>query len=108
MHDRKMLKWLPFNSVINSKKLIKDIERQKSRITKPTLSEEQINNLESKILESYFNKIPIEFTLYQSGFLTKVSGTVIKIEKSKQEIILNNYKILHFCEIIQIKYTSFS
>lgn len=108
MHDRKMMKWLPFNSVINSKILIKDIEKQKSKINKPILSEEQINTLETTILESYYTQIPLEFIIYQNGFLTKTTGTVIKIIQSNKKIILNNYKIIAFCEIIKINYTSLS
>ena len=32
MQDRGMIKWMPFNSVINSKYLVSEIEKEKSKI----------------------------------------------------------------------------
>ena len=50
MSDRGIIKWAPFSSVINGNILLKEIHEEKSRIIKPTLSEEQIQELEDKIL----------------------------------------------------------
>lgn len=104
MHDRGMIKWAPFNSVVNSKYLIKEIENDKAKIYKPSLSDEQMEYLESKIFESYFNVIPIEITIYQKGYLKMIKGTVTKILKAQQKIFLDNEKDIHFCEIVKIKY----
>ena len=104
MHDRGMIKWAPFNSVLNSKYLIKEIENDKAKIYKPSLSDEQMEYLENKIFESYFNVIPIEITIYQKGYLKIIKGTVTKILKAQQKIVLDNGKDIHFCEIVKIKY----
>ena len=54
MNDRGIIKWAPFSSVINGNILLKEIHEEKSRIIKPTLSEEQIQELEDKILKNIF------------------------------------------------------
>lgn len=102
MHDRKMMKWMPFNSVIDSKYIIKSIEKEKSKINKPTLSEEQINNYEKIIIESMNNKICLEFTIYEGGFIKKIKGTIIKITPTNKKIYLNNNKYLYFSSIINV------
>ena len=45
MPNRNAIKWAPFNSVINGNYIMNTIVKEKSRIIKPTLSEEQINEL---------------------------------------------------------------
>ena len=37
--DRKMIKWEPFNSVISSSKMIKDVLKEKEKIKKPICTE---------------------------------------------------------------------
>ena len=39
MHDRGMIKWMPFNSVVSSKEIINSILKDKSKISMPILSE---------------------------------------------------------------------
>ena len=103
MPDRGIIKWAPFNSVINSEYLVKEIEHEKSKIIKPTLSEEQIYELEKIITESMINKINLEFKIYNSGYTYNIKGIVTKIDPSKQKIFLNTHKYLYFCEIIALK-----
>lgn len=105
MHDRKMIKWLPFNSVINSKILIKDIEYGKGKTAKPILSEEQIEKLESLIFEAFINHIEITITIYKGGYYDNLKGIITKIDKVNKKIMLNSKQNIYFCEIIKILYS---
>ena len=51
MPNRNAIKWAPFNSVINGNYIMNMIVKEKSRIVKPDLSEEQINEFEKLIRE---------------------------------------------------------
>ena len=53
MIDRGMIKWEPFNSVIPSSKVIKDVMKEKNKIKKPILSEDQLKIIEQKLIESF-------------------------------------------------------
>ena len=97
-----MIKWMPFNSVVNSKLLVSSIEKEKNKIAKPILSEEQIQNIEDLILESMINKIPLTFEIYKEGFIKELKATVTNIDSVKQKIFLNNSHYLYFREIINI------
>lgn len=102
MHDRGMIKWLPFNSIINGELVVNSIEKEKSKIVKPTLSEEQIQNIENAILESMINEIPLTFKIYKGGFINEISGMVVNIDSVKQKIYLDNHKYLYFREIVNV------
>lgn len=99
MHDRGMIKWAPFSSVINSKYLIKEIEKEKTKINKPILSDDEILNIEKLIKESFYNRIPIYLKIYQNGYIKEIKGTILKIDSPNNRIILNNNLTIHFCEI---------
>ena len=100
MHDRGMIKWMPFNSVVNTKYIVNSIEKEKRKISKPILSDEQIAEIENNILESFINKVPISFKIYQAGYIYEFIDTVTNIDSSKKIIVLANHKKIYFREII--------
>lgn len=100
MRDRGMIKWMPFNSVVNTKYIVNSIEKEKRKISKPILSEEQIAEIENNILESFINKVPLSFKIYQGGYIFEFIDIVTNIDSAKKIIILNNHKKIYFREII--------
>ena len=102
MHDRGMIKWAPFASVINGNEVLREIEEEKTRIEKPILSEEQIENLEFDLIESYNNSNVVEVTFYKQYHIYKIKGIITKLDTATKKVIINNNKILLFSNIIGI------
>lgn len=102
INDRKMVKWQPFDSLTNTKKLTKDILKEKDRIPMPTLSNDQENELEANILEAYYNAEEIIITYYHNGYIYKKETTIKFIDKNKKQVILNDKSILYFKQILKI------
>lgn len=102
MHDRGIIKWAPFASVINGNVLLKEIKEEKSKIIKPTLSEDQIETLEELIMETYNGHIPVEVYFYSKEHIYKINGFITKINATSKEITINNKKRLIFQNIIRI------
>lgn len=100
--DRGMIKWQPFNSVINNKTLINSILKEKEKIRKPELSDEEIELLEDKIIVSYYTHSNLLITYYQDGYLLKTISKIIKIDQIYKKVYLDNHKILLFKQIIDI------
>lgn len=50
MNDRGMIKWRPFNSVVPSKELL----RKDVQIDKPSLSSDEVSDLEEKVKNSFY------------------------------------------------------
>ncbi len=102
MHDRNNIKWAPFNSVINGQDVIKEINEEKSRINKPILSEDQLEELENIILEVLSNQSTIELIFYRNNHFYKVTGKITSVNTAQKKITINNQKSYYFANIIKI------
>ncbi len=95
-----MNSWLPFNAVCDGNSLIKQIEKEKSRFYKPTLSEEQLSDIQEKIYSAFRNKSTINIKYYQSGYCYKITNTIKKIDSINRKIIFTNGKTIFFSQIL--------
>ena len=101
MQDRGYIKWAPFNSVMNGKKIIREINKEKSKINKPTLSEDQIEFINEKIFEAYTNHLKVNLYIYKNENIEKLVGFVNNINIAKKYITFNtNY--IYFNQILKI------
>lgn len=101
MQDRNYIKWMPFNSVINSNKVLNDLVLQKNKVSKPTLSEDQIEYLSDKIFEAYTNHIKVNLFIYKNYNIIKLIGFVNNINANKKYITFNN-EYIYFNQILKI------
>ena len=49
-NDRGMIKWLPFNSLVNNKEVLYSIVHEKERKEKPVLSPDEKRNIKFRVL----------------------------------------------------------
>ena len=96
------MSWAPFNSVINNYDIINDVKNRETFINKPNYTEEQLEELESKILESYTSQNTITVEYYQNNKSIPIVGIISKIDPVYKRIYINN-KYLYFYNIINIK-----
>lgn len=102
MEDRGIIKWQPFNSLINGNEVINSILKEKAKIKKPIISEEEKKEIEAKIIDAYFTQIIVNITYFKNGNLTKVEGRIKKIDQVYKLVYLNELKLL-FNQIISIE-----
>ena len=103
--NRNTIKWAPYNSVINTKDIINDINQNIVDVM-PTLSEEQTNNLEKKIISAYYEQAFINITFFLNNKILEKKGIIKKIDFTYHKIYFNNYVLL-FDQIISLKENSF-
>lgn len=101
MHDRGIIKWMPFNSVVSGKEIVNGILKEKSKISMPILSEEQKNIIEKKIILSFYTNTKINLIYYQNGKMLTIKSYVKKIDSTYHKIYFEN-KVILFDQIIQI------
>lgn len=99
--DRGIIKWTPFESVAPSKSMVKDILNEKSKISIPILSEEQIKSLENSLIIAYHEQTTIEVNYYKSGSIKKIISNIKKIDPTSHKIYFNNTTLI-FEQIIAI------
>lgn len=102
MHDRNNIKWAPFNSVINGSDVLKEINEEKSRVTKPVLSEDQLEEIENKIFEAMANESTIELIFYKNNHFYKTTGKITNVSPAQKKITINHKNSYYFSNIIKI------
>lgn len=99
--DRGMIKWMPFNSVVSSSQIVKEIINEKSKIPMPILSNDQKTYIEEKIINAYYEHEKIKVTYYYAGKIFSYEGNIKKIDSIYHKIYFYN-KTLLFHQIIKV------
>ena len=92
--DRGMIKWMPFNSVVSNKEILYSLIKEKEKITKPHISEDETNEFEKTIIDAYYMQDKTHITYYKNGYTYEYYGLIKKIDSSNKLIYLNNFKII--------------
>lgn len=103
MSDRKMIKWQPFNSLMNSKQVVKEIIQDKGKIAMPILSDDQLSILEEKIILAYESGMKVNIKYYKNGYLYLINTNVKSIDKTNRKVFIKNNQYLYFNTIVDIK-----
>lgn len=99
--SRGIIKWRPFDSVISSQKVIKDIIKQRSKIKRPLLSEEQTGILENKLILAFYTNDSIKISYFRNGEINHFEDKIKKIDSTHHKIYFYNHIIL-FEQIVEI------
>ncbi len=99
--DRGIIKWQPFNSLFSSNEVLQTLSYEKTKQDIPILSEEEIKELEEKIIEAYYTEETIILSYYKNGYIKKITGKIKKIDQVSKIVYLNNLKLL-FKQILSI------
>ena len=102
-NDRGMIKWVPFNSVVNSQKIVKEILKERQKIVLPEISLEDEENIEKNIINAYYTKSITNIVYYENGYLYKITSKIKKIDQVYKMIYLDNKRLL-FKQINKINY----
>ena len=103
MNDRGMIKWAPFNSVVNSKEMTNELIKERQKVNIPELSDDNYHDIEDTIVKAYFTKAAVTITYFENGYLYTITDKIKKIDQIYKLIYLNTKKLL-FKQIIKISY----
>ena len=87
MTKRECVKWQPFNALIPGSKMVNDVLKEKNKIPMPSLSDDQIADLESHLLEAYYNQNVIKLKFYRNGRYYLKQGRIKKIDKNPSKYL---------------------
>lgn len=100
--DRGMVKWMPFNSLMNGRIIVNNLLDEKSKIKMPILSDDEIGEIENNIINAYYTQNKIIITYYKNGYLLKTKSLIKKIDYTRKIIYLDNNINLLFRQITNI------
>jgi len=101
MIDRGIIKWQPFDSCYSSSKILNEIYNKKNRKTFPVLSEDQLFNLEEKIIDAYHLNEIINIEYFYNGNIINIKGKINLLDCQTKKLYINN-KLIYFKQIINI------
>ncbi len=88
-HDRRMLKWLPFQSLTEQgKDILKLLENQYAQ-TQPSLSEDQYEEMQYRFEEAYARQEPVTVGYFSAGRKRCLSGVILTADLSQGLLVLN-------------------
>ncbi|MDX5768581.1 YolD-like family protein [Bacillus cereus group sp. BfR-BA-02675] len=104
---RKMVKWTPFAAMPEQFAGIREIIKEKNKVTRPILTDEEKELIENMLLCSLLSEEEILITYYEDGYLLSSYMTVVDIDQQNRSIICTdafyNNMIIQFANIINVK-----
>lgn len=101
MSDRGMKKWAPFSSLIEQATCLEEMKYQRNKISKPILTEDQIEKI-NYVLQSYQKGKIVKIKFFHDGYLYIINTSIKKIDLDNKVLVLENGK-LSFSNIIDIE-----
>ena len=102
MHERGMLKWAPFNALIDGDECLTELNKVTRQKTRPILSEDQIAEIEENIKEAFYTKEIITISYYCQGDMHDISGQITHIDIVNKIITLNHQDKIYFKNILKV------
>ncbi|WP_392388618.1 YolD-like family protein [Bacillus cereus] len=104
---KKMVKWTPFAAMPEQFAGIREIIKDKTKVERPTLTQDEQERIENTLLCSLLSEEEILITYYEDGFLLTSYMNVIDIDPLNKSIICTdafyNNMTLKFIDIIDAK-----
>ena len=82
------------------------MKNTKDKHSKPTLSEDQLNEISKNLIDSLTTKSRINIKYYENGDFYKLEGIINYFDKFNHNIIINKKKI-YLNQIININFINF-
>ncbi|NRG44592.1 YolD-like family protein [Bacillus sp. CRN 9] len=103
--DRGKMKWQSVFFMPEHVKILKDVEIDANKTSKPQLDEHQLEEIQIVIMESLDYALPIKISIWENGFTNHMTAIVDNLDMIKKEIrveIQNDYemKCIHIDKII--------
>ncbi|MDA2513369.1 YolD-like family protein [Bacillus cereus] len=104
---RKMVKWTPFAAMPEQFAGIREIVKEKTKVERPTLTQDEQERIENMLLCSLVSEEEIMITYYEDGYLLSSYMTVVDIDPSNSAVVCTdafyNKMKLQFANVIDVK-----
>ena len=72
--ERGIIKWAPFNSVVSGNEMLNSIVKEKNKIAMPTLSDEQKEVIEKKLILALYSQNIVNIYYFQNGKILNIKS----------------------------------
>ena len=89
-HDRKMMKWMPFNALLEQGDYITDLLLGRERIDRPVLSPDQEAELNYQLETAYLFHHTIEVSYYENHKILTCIGQITRTDLHNKLIFIDD------------------
>lgn len=89
-HDRKMMKWMPFNALLEQGDHLRELLNGRSKKEMPILSADQEEELNYKLEEAYLFKNKVQITYYRDSAIYEIEGIITRTDVYNKLIFIND------------------
>lgn len=86
---------------------LRQLRLAKQKIERPVLSEEQVDEFEFVISSAVSEDLPLDFELYDDGFVREVNGRVVYVDHLRKEFRVKDNRgdtnFVKFADILNVK-----
>lgn len=97
-----MMKWMPFNALLEQGDHIGDMLRGREKIEMPILSDDQHQELNYQLEEAYLLQKEITLTYFENHKYKQVTGYITTIDIQNKLLFIGSVSITA-CQIIRIE-----
>ena len=81
IHDaRGIVKWAPFATMPEQYEMLNQLKQEQNKIDKPILSDDQLNDLNDKLIFKMYNDPAIDVRYYLKGYIQTIEGYIHKVD----------------------------
>ena len=102
-YDRKMMKWMPFNALLEQGDHLKELLTARNQEEKPILSDDQLAELNYDLERAYISQEAIEVTYFKNYKRHKINGHIHQIDIQNKMVIINS-EGLYAEEVLKITF----
>jgi hypothetical protein len=106
--DRGIIKWAPFKSLPEQWSGVSNVFEEDKKVARPMLDENELEEINTYLLESLENDLPLLFKLYEKGYINVMGpGIVSKVDTLQRKIQITdknrNIKYIPFMKIVGVE-----
>ncbi|MGS0971836.1 MAG: YolD-like family protein [Candidatus Izemoplasmataceae bacterium] len=102
-HDRKMMKWMPFNALLEQGDHLRELIEMRNQEDKPILSEDQLAELNYDLERAYMSQELVEITYFKKHRKHLIKGHIHQIDIQNKMIMIDN-EGLYAEEVLKITF----
>ena len=91
--DRKMMKWMPFNALLEQSDYLKELFYGRTRKEMPILSTDQEADLNYQLEIAYLFKNQIIVSYFDDGYIVKIEGIITRIDQFYKLVFIDELEI---------------
>ena len=92
-HDRKMMKWMPFNALLEQSDYLKELLYGRTKKEMPILSPDQETNLNYELETAYLFNSQVTISYFENGNISKIEGVISRTDLFNKTIWINNLEL---------------